>query len=152
MVFRKAEQGGKFEEITTNGILIGFIDHNHTYKVYELHCDKVKIVHNVIFLENTFPYRQQLTEPPPCEEEDRQTTEITDKNPLPTDTQYQKHNDDDDDIINISLAVDHDEGFTTLHHETTRTRTVEEEDVTNPVPTIDRSNKNQPETRRSGRE
>lgn len=74
ILIRKSQCGGKFAEVTQDGVLLGFVDDNCNYQVYNLDTDKVVISHNLFFNEGHFPFRlyptQHLPDPEPFEQPD----------------------------------------------------------------------------------
>ena len=157
ILIRKSQRGGKFEEVTTDGVLIGFIDHNHNYKVYDIHSDKVKIVHDVIFLENTFPYRKQPTETLFEEEEDYPTRNTTEQEGSKTTTDPRRQASEDDEMTDHIPNSEREGGLTTLPDSIPNMEVIGNEDVTNPhiqitTPSEDAPTTTFPEPQRSGRE
>lgn len=148
IVICKSQRGGNFEEITNDGILIGFIDHNHNYKVYNFDSDKVKIVHDVVFLKNIFPYQKQTKEKT-FEEEDPKRHQKEHIDRIYPSQKTTTDDDEDELITEIPQGVQYEEGLTNLPNATTSTNNISNEGVTNPRPATHIS---PPEPRRSARE
>lgn len=94
ILIRKSQRGGKFEEVTEDGILLGFVDDNFNYKVFNLDSNRVVISHNVYFDETRFPFQSHPIQTP-VEEEPHDAVPEDDSNrhisPVTTPT----HDDDD---------------------------------------------------------
>lgn len=58
ILIRKPQRDRKFDEVTQDGVLLGFVDDNYNYQIYNLDTDKVVMSHNVYFDENVFPFRR----------------------------------------------------------------------------------------------
>lgn len=69
ILIRKPLRGGKFEEVTHDGVLLGFVDDNFNYRVFNLDTNKIIVTHSVFFQENVFPF-QTLAPTPTTVEED----------------------------------------------------------------------------------
>lgn len=69
ILIRKPLRGGKFEEVTNDGVLLGFVDDNFNYRVFNLDTNRIVISHNVYFQKDVFPFKQLLHEPPTFQDE-----------------------------------------------------------------------------------
>lgn len=97
LLIRKSQRGGKFEEVTEDGVLLGFVDDNHNYKILNLRTDCIVITHNAYFDESSFPFQSHPTQPI-FEEDDHETTSplSPEESPPPL-----HHTDTDDDIVTL---------------------------------------------------
>lgn len=68
ILIRKSQRGGKFEEVTEDGVLVGFVDDNFNYKVFNFDLNQGVVSHNVYFDEERFPFKSHP--PSPIIEED----------------------------------------------------------------------------------
>lgn len=126
--------------------------------VYDFHFDKVKIVHDVISLEDTFPYQKQPTETL-FEEEDDSRTKITNEgsNPVKTIQSQQQTKSKDGEITQKNPNIEHEGGLTTLPDATTHIDVRGSDGMKNPytpitTPSEDAPITAVPEPKRSGRE
>lgn len=78
ILIRKSQRGGKFDEVTQDGVLLGFTDDNFNYKVFNFDLKRVIISHNVYFNKSIFPFSSHPTQPIIEEESDEPSSDIND--------------------------------------------------------------------------
>lgn len=148
ILIRKPARGGKFNEVTEDGVLVGFVDDNYNYKIYNMNEDRIMISHNVYFDENRFPFRSHPPQPPL--EEDSTLPHPT---PPPLSTPPAITTDDDDDAI---IHPTHQQPDTTSptdqpDHPPDDLTDVSHTPPAHTVTSPQQSELTEPETRRSGR-
>lgn len=89
----KTAPGRKFEEVTNDGVLLGFVDDNFNYRVVNLDTNKILISHNVSFQETIFPFQRLIPKPVDLQED---PLEPPSRQPIPNPPTPSTQSDDDE--------------------------------------------------------
>lgn len=110
----KPIRGGKFEEVTHDGVLLGFVDDNFNYRVFNFDTNRIVISHNVFFQEDIFPF-QKLTPPPIIIDEETPVVSPTTVTPTPHELSPLVN---DDEMCVLPQVVNDPPGPSSLDHPT----------------------------------
>lgn len=99
-VIQKEIRNGKFESVTSVGVLIGKSEENRNYEILDLETNKIHISHNVSFQPMVFPLRKEKSSPLDWDFLDEHGLPVEDEivTEVPDD-QCQTPIDDDEDVI-----------------------------------------------------
>lgn len=78
-------------------MLLGFVDNNFNYRVFNLDTNRISISHNVFFQEDVFPFKRIVPPPVVVEEEERIEPHVTVQAP----STHDPHPTDDDELLGV---------------------------------------------------
>lgn len=78
-------------------MLLGFVDDNFNYRVFNLDTNRISISHNVFFQEDVFPFKRIVPPPVVVEEEERIEPHVTVQAP----STHDPHPTDDDELLGV---------------------------------------------------